>query len=40
MLDINLLSVVAFANIFSHSVRLSFPLVNGFLYCAKTFKFN
>ena len=57
ILDINLLSVTSFANIFSHSVgcllyghtslnaldlvcMLSFFVVDGFLCCAKAFKFN
>ena len=40
-LDINLLSVISFANIFSHSVGLLFlHLVDGFLWCVNAFKFN
>ena len=39
-LEINPLSVVSFANIFSHSEGCFFCLVYGFLCCAKAFKFN
>ena len=38
ILEINLLSVVLFASIFSHSVDF-FSFVYGFLSCAKAFKF-
>ena len=37
-LNINLLSVMSFANIFFHSV--DFCSISGFLCCEKTFKFN
>ena len=40
MLDINLLSVISFANIFSHPIDCFFHFVDGFLCCAKCFKFN
>ena len=39
ILDINPLSVISFADIFSHSVG-SFHCVNAFLWCTKAFKFN
>ena len=39
ILEINLLSVVSFAIIFSHS-REKFHLAYSFLCCAKSFKFN
>ena len=32
--------VISFANIFSHFSRLSFCFVDGFLSCAKAFRFN
>ena len=40
ILEINPLSVVSFAIIFSHSEGRSFHLAYSFLYCAKAFKFN
>ena len=40
ILDINLLSVISFANVFLPFCRLSFYFVNGFLCCAKAFTFN
>ena len=40
ILEINPLSVVSFANIFSSFCQLSFHFVYGFLCCAKAFKFN
>ena len=39
ILDINPLSAISFANIFSHSID-SFHFVDGFLCCVKAFKFN
>ena len=39
ILDINHLSVIAYANIF-FACRLSFHFVRGFLCCAKALKFN
>ena len=39
VLYINLLSVISFTSIFSHSVD-SVHFVGGFLFCAKVFKFN
>ena len=38
ILDINTLSIVSFANIFSR--KLFFPSVDGFLCCPKAFKFD
>ena len=40
MLDINPLLAILFADVFSHSVSCLFCLVDGFLCCAKSFKFN
>ena len=40
ILEINPLSVVSFAVIFSHSGGLSFPFAYSFLCYAKAFKFN
>ena len=40
ILEINLLSVIPFANIFSHSVDCIFCFVYGFLCCEKSFQFN
>ena len=40
MLDINPLSVMSFANIFSHSVGCLFVFLDGSLCYAKNFKFN
>ena len=40
ILEINPLSVVSFAIVFSHSEGLSFHLAYSFLCCAKDFKFN
>ena len=40
VLEINPVSVVSFAIIFSHSEGMSFHLAYSFLCCAKAFKFN
>ena len=40
VLEINPLSVVSFAIIFSHFEGCLFHLVNSFLCCAEAFKFN
>ena len=40
ILDIDPLSVISFANIFSHSVGWIFHFVNSFLCCAKAVMFN
>ena len=40
ILEMNPLSVASFAIIFSHSEDCLFNLVNSFLCCAKSFKFN
>ena len=40
ILEINPLSVVSFAIIFSHSEGCLFTLLVSFLFCAKAFKFN
>ena len=40
ILEIKLLLVASFANIFSQSVKLSFYFVYGFLCCVKAYKFN
>ena len=40
ILDRNPLLVTSFANIFSYSVGIFFQVIDGFLCCAKDFKFN
>ena len=40
ILEVNLLSVVSFAIIFSHSKGCLFTLLIVFLCCSETFKFN
>ena len=40
ILDFNPLQVTSFTNIFSHSVGCLFIFIDGFLGCAKAFKFN
>ena len=39
ILEVNTLSVILFANIFSQSIDFFFPFVSGFLCCAKACKF-
>ena len=39
-LNVNPLSVVSFGNILFHSVGLFFHFIDGFLCCAKAFKFD
>ena len=40
ILEINSLSAISFAIIFSHSEGCLFTLLNSFLCCAKAFKYN